>query len=82
MPWCAPCSRFFNPGSVGSDGVCPDCGGDLTPDQTVEDPSGEDGSELETSGRGKVPWHFWVGVVAMVVYLSWRLIQGIIWLVH
>lgn len=27
----------------------------------------------------KVPWHFWVGVVAMVVYLGWRLLQGIIW---
>jgi hypothetical protein len=28
----------------------------------------------------KVPWHFWVGVVAMVVYLGWRFLQGIIWI--
>ena len=24
----------------------------------------------------KVPWHFWVGVAAVIGYLGWRLIQG------
>jgi len=38
-----------------------------------------------TSGAGtttatKVPWHFWLLVVALVVYLGWRAIQGIGWL--
>lgn len=25
----------------------------------------------------KVPWHFWVGVAAVIAYLGWRLIQGV-----
>ncbi len=31
--------------------------------------------ELATSQ--KVPWHFWVFAGAAVVYLSWRLVQGV-----
>lgn len=27
-----------------------------------------------------IPWHFWVMVAALVVYLGWRLVQGIAWL--
>ena len=26
MPWCDPCERFFNPGTLKPDGACPDCG--------------------------------------------------------
>jgi hypothetical protein len=39
------------------------------------------------AGRGedaepyRAPWHFWVLVVAAVVYLGWRLVQMIGWLV-
>lgn len=40
------------------------------------DEDGYDDDELVA----KVPWHFWVGVVAMVVYLGWRFLQGIIWI--
>ncbi|MCP4228498.1 MAG: hypothetical protein GY929_19560 [Actinomycetia bacterium] len=29
----------------------------------------------------RAPWHFWVMVVALVGYLGWRLVDGIIWLV-
>ena len=29
---------------------------------------------------GKVPWHFWILVVAAALYLGWRAIQGIQWL--
>jgi hypothetical protein len=28
----------------------------------------------------KVPWHFWILVAALVIYLGWRLVQGIEWL--
>jgi len=28
----------------------------------------------------KAPWHFWLLVIALVLYLGWRLIQGIEWL--
>jgi len=37
----------------------------------------------DDAGPGRVndraPWHFWLLVVAVVVYLGWRLIQGIAW---
>jgi hypothetical protein len=29
----------------------------------------------------KVPWHFWLLVVALTLYLGWRLVQGVQWLV-
>lgn len=29
----------------------------------------------------KAPWHFWVLVAALVLYLGWRLIEVIIWLI-
>lgn len=29
--------------------------------------------------RVKAPWHFWVLLVALVIYLGYRLIEGIAW---
>ncbi len=68
MPWCATCDKFFNPASIDERGVCPECG------KVVEV------GELAKNDREeevKVPWHFWVGVAAVVIYLGWRLIQGV-----
>lgn len=28
-----------------------------------------------------VPWHFKLLIVAVVIYLGWRLIQGIVWVI-
>jgi hypothetical protein len=28
----------------------------------------------------RVPWHFWLLVAALVVYLGWRVVQGFQWL--
>jgi hypothetical protein len=50
--------------------------GATSPPPTAELDEFDDDEELVA----KVPWHFWVGVVAMVVYLGWRLLQGIIWI--
>jgi hypothetical protein len=30
----------------------------------------------------KVPWHFKLLMVALVIYLGWRAVQGIVWLLH
>jgi hypothetical protein len=27
----------------------------------------------------KVPWHFWLLLAALVVYLGWRVVQGVGW---
>ncbi len=67
MPWCEDCSRFYNPNTLTAEGECPD-------GHRVADP-------IEAEPDPKIPWHFWLLVVALVIYLGWRLIQGIAWLV-
>ncbi|MGQ0519704.1 MAG: hypothetical protein ACT4PX_00965 [Actinomycetota bacterium] len=67
MPWCEECSRFLTPTSMGTAGECPGCGRVLT------DAAGTDEPE--------VPWHFKLLVLATVLYLGWRAVQGVVWLV-
>ena len=64
MPWCEPCGRFYNPNPLRADGTCPN-------DHVVAD---------ATTADTKVPWHFWMLLVALGIYLSWRVIQGVMWL--
>jgi hypothetical protein len=51
---------------------CPACGSHVEPDR--------DGEEEEPPVKS--PWHFKVLVVGTVVYLGYRLYQGIGWLIH
>jgi hypothetical protein len=30
----------------------------------------------------KVPWHFWLHIGALVIYLGWRVVQGFQWLLN
>ena len=46
---------------MSSDGSCPTCGHRIATD--TEPP------------RSVFPWHFWLLVVALAVYLGWRLVQ-------
>jgi hypothetical protein len=69
MPWCETCSRFLNPNSLEPDGSCPTCG------RVVAEPGA---AEEETP---KAPWHFKLLLVAVVIYLTWRFIQIISWIV-
>ena len=64
MPWCEPCGRFYNPNTLRADGTCPN-------DHPVSD--AKDAST-------KVPWHFWMLLIAIGLYLGWRVIQGVAWL--
>ena len=66
MPWCEPCERFWNPGSVTEAGECPTCGA------PVESPSGTDSTVHQ-----KVPWHFWLAITAAAIYLAWRALDAI-----
>lgn len=75
MPWCDGCNRFYDAESVTASGACPTCG------ERLDRPGPADKVDDER-GRRPVPWHFWVLVVALVVYLGWRLVQGIGWLSH
>lgn len=72
MPWCGPCQRYFAPSALDADGTCPVCGeateqADLVPG-AGENPEGPD-EEV------RAPWHFWLVVVATVVYVAWRIVQ-------
>jgi hypothetical protein len=62
MPWCEPCGRFYNPNTLEADGTCPNCHTKLA------EPAPEPVSQ-------KPPWHFWVLLVAVAIYLGWRIVQ-------
>jgi hypothetical protein len=70
MPWCEPCQHYFTPSAMTPDGHCPRCGTDLlAPDP---EPAG-DGADAHAAER--VPWHFKLMVVLLVIYLGWRFVQ-------
>jgi hypothetical protein len=65
MPWCEVCSRFWNPSSMGAGGACPTCGRVL-----VQEPA-----------LPGTPWHFKLMLLALTIYLGYRAVQGVEWLV-
>ena len=32
--------------------------------------------------RSSAPWHFWLVVVMATVYLGWRAVEGVVWLIQ
>jgi hypothetical protein len=78
MPWCETCSRFLNPNSLEADGSCPTCG------RVVVDPEklATDRAKASDGEVGqKAPWHFKLLIAAVVLYLGWRFVQVIGWIV-
>lgn len=69
MPWCDTCDEYRAPTALTATGACAVC------DSKV------DVEDLRNPATTKAPWHFWVMIAALVVYLGWRLVQGIIWLI-
>jgi hypothetical protein len=90
MPWCEACSRFLNPNTVATDGSCPSCGRAVEPTGRTADvhdlPRPVDLQErAPVSGDDegvRAPWHFWLMVAGVGLYLGWRLVQGIFWAAH
>jgi len=79
MPWCEPCGRFYTPSTLDREGDCPSGHHVADPDAAppfVQStaPARQDAPAEE---RVKAPWHFWLLVAAVVIYLGWRLVQGI-----
>jgi len=64
VPFCDDCSKFWNPNSLPPDGTCPSCG------RLIAD----------APPPQKIPWHFWLLLIAAGVYLGYRAIQGVGWL--
>lgn len=70
MPWCDPCDKYLAPNALSVDGGCPTCS------------TKADTQDMKTEKPVKAPWHFWLMVAALVLYLGWRLIQFGIWTVQ
>ena len=83
MPWCDTCEVYLAPSTVTASGVCPTCGKRVDPGALKQErrEHGEAGESTEEEEVPPIPWHFWVLVVCVVIYLGWRLLQGIGWLV-
>ena len=89
MPWCDACDRFLSPSTVKVDGTCPSCGrvveaghahvastpsdADASSDQTTD-------ADLDDEDLPPIPWHLWLLAGALAVYLGYRAMQGIEWL--
>lgn len=78
MPWCDDCERFSNPNTLSEAGACPSCGKVIA---EPREPHAAESAPEPKSGLGSVPWHFWLLLSALVIYLGWRLVQGAGWLV-
>ena len=84
MPWCTTCDRFLSPSTVRADGTCPTC------DRVVDAGRARAATALDapataaTGGdveAGPVPWHLKLLLVALAIYLAYRLYQGVAWLI-
>jgi len=78
VPWCETCSRFYTPSTLTATGDCP--GGHHVVDPPAALPQASGGADDPPEAPLRVPWHFWLLVAALVVYLGWRLVQGVQWI--
>jgi hypothetical protein len=80
VPWCPTCDRFLSPPTVTPEGTCPQCGRAVEAGR-VRRPGGaaEPPPEEELP---PVPRHLKILGAAMVVYLGYRFLQGVEWVVH
>lgn len=72
MPECVRCDRYFAPTALTPDGACPACGEPVAWSET---------STPKPATRSGIPWHFWLILVLASVYLGWRAIQLVVWLI-
>lgn len=87
MPWCDPCAKYYTPNSVNKDGSCPGCGtvlatrGSLRMEARSLGLPGPGQTEADVVEQPRTPWHFKLLVLAATIYLLWRLIEGILWMI-
>ena len=62
------------------DGTCPTCGQKLELRRPSRSSADDAEPRDEAEARPGAPWHFKVLLVALVVYLGWRGVQGIDWI--
>jgi hypothetical protein len=82
VPWCATCQRFLSPPSVTPEGHCPACGRPVEPGRAHPPDHAPDGTPAGEEELGPIPLHLKVLGAALVVYLGYRFLQGLEWLIH
>jgi hypothetical protein len=80
VPWCPSCDRFLSPPTVTPEGTCPKCGRPVEPGRAG--PAGADDAPAAEEELPPVPRHLKFLGAAMVVYLGYRFLQGVEWVVH
>ena len=86
VPWCDACDRFLSPSTVKVDGTCPACGrvvdaGRAASPTASPAAAGADGADrADDESLPPIPWHLWLLAAALAVYLGYRAMQGIEWL--
>jgi len=78
VPWCDACDRFLSPSTVKVDGTCPSCG--RVVDAGRAHGPGTEADDDEEEELPPIPWHLWLLAAALAVYLGYRAMQGIEWL--
>lgn len=93
MPWCPGCDRFLSPATVSAMGECPRCGSPVDPGRArapgaagAADAPGAAAvpgrADAEDAPLEPLPWHFKLLAGALALYLGWRAVQGVEWLVR
>jgi len=80
MPWCEECAKYLAPSAMQVDGSCPVC---LKPIQLPNIHGGLTAKNINIKKLAQssdeedvdIPWHFKLLVGALIVYLSWRVID-------
>jgi hypothetical protein len=83
VPWCPECDRFLSPSTVQPDGTCPTCGRTVDTGAVASTAATAGSAATKTEDDEKlppIPWHLKLLALAVLVYLSFRLYQGIEWL--
>ncbi len=70
MPFCEDCAKFWSPNTMPVTGKCPSCGLQIAEPQDIEEAS-----------EYRAPWHFKLMVALAAVYLTFRVIQMVSWIV-
>lgn len=86
VPWCPSCDRFLSPPTVTPDGACPRCGRPVDPGQARPPGAATDiDTEVPPQDRGEemppIPMHMKILGASVVIYLGYRFLQGIEWVV-
>lgn len=80
MPFCEACDRFYTPSTLSPEGDCPE-GHHVADPQHVGEFIQSSAPPREDEKDPKVPWHFWILLIAVIIYLGYRAFQGIEWLI-